>query len=265
MYKLPSILLVGCGHIGRAMLNGWLNQKLAPSVIVHRYPLTLPHPHIQVEAINDIPLKFQPDIILLATKPQQAKENISLIKPWIKNSIVISILGGKTLSWLQKQLPPTTSLIRAVPNIASELTLGMTIAVANNFVQPSQKQTVTHLFEAIGKIIWLDSEEKIDLATAISGCGPAYIFLLTELLQNISTQKGLPENLAKILACQTVIGSAALLAHSTEEAETLRKTVTTPQGITEKAIEILNDPHEWPDSLARALQAAINRSKEMIS
>ncbi len=265
MSPLPSLLIIGCGHMGKAMLKGWLQKGLSPSYIINRHQFDLSPPHHLVHSTQDVPKDFQPKAIILAVKPNQAAELIPQLKPWYKNTLIISVLGGKTLAWLQQQFGNHQSIIRVMPNTPSELGLGMTSMIANSRIQADQKQVADQLFNAIGKTAWLDSEQEMDIATAIAGCGPAYIFLLTELLQKIGQEKGLSKKLARLLACQTVIGSAALLQHSKEEAETLRKSVATPKGITEQAVNVLIQPDAWPASLEKALQAAADRSKTLSS
>lgn len=262
---LPSLLMIGCGHMGNAMLKGWLKKGLAPSYIVDRRQFDLPSPHKLVHSTENVPKNFQPDAIVLAIRPHQAAEIIPSLKAWSKKTVILSVLGGKNLAWLNQQFDENQAIIRIMPNTPAELGLGMTLMIANQHVSPQHKQSANTLFEAIGKIAWLDSEEKIDIATAISGCGPAYIFLLAELLQKIGEEKGLSKDLARLLARQTVIGSAALLDHSTEESEALRKAVATPNGITEQAVNVLNQPNAWPQNLAKALQAAADRSKSLSS
>lgn len=265
MPALPSLLIIGCGHMGKAMLKGWLKKGLSPSYIVNHSEFELPSPHVLVKSIQEVPRNFHPNAIILAVRPHQAEALIPLLKPWYENAVTLSVLGGKNLAWLNRQFGPGHGIVRVMPNTPSELGLGMTVMVANPQVTDHQKQITETLCTAIGKIAWLDSEQEMDMACAIAGCGPAYIFLLAELLQKIGEEKGLPSDLARLLARQTVIGSAALLNHSTEESETLRKAVATPNGITEQAINILNHPDAWPDSLSRALQAAADRSRALSS
>lgn len=265
MSSLPSLLMIGCGHMGKAMLKGWIKKGLNHSFIVNRHDFDLVTPHQLAHTIQDVPKTFQPEAVVLAVKPDQAAELIPHLKPWCKNIPVISVLGGKTLAWLQQQFGDHQSIIRVMPNTPSELGLGMTSMISNSQTQSNQKQIAERLFNAIGKTAWLDTEQEIDIATAIAGCGPAYIFLLAELLQKIGQEKGLSEDLARLLARQTVIGSAALLNHSREEAETLRKNVATPNGITEQAVNVLIQPDAWPHILSKALQAAADRSRALSS
>lgn len=265
MQILPSIMLVGCGHMGKAMLKGWIKKGLNHSYIINRNKIDLPAPHQWVNSIQEIPKDFKPEAIILAVKPDQAADLIPHLKPWAKDSVIISALGGKNLAWLEQHFEKHQSIIRVMPNTPSELGLGMTSMIQNHHVHSHHKQIAEQLFNAIGKTAWLDSEQELDIATAIAGCGPAYIFLLAELLQKIGQEKGLSKDLARLLARQTVIGSAALLGHSSEEAETLRKNVATPNGITERAINVLIQPDAWPENLSKALQAAADRSKALSS
>lgn len=263
MTTLPSLLIVGCGHMGKAMLKGWLKKGLAPSYIVNRSKFEVPAPHKLVSSLQEVPHDFKPDAIILAIRPHQAEALIPDLTPWVKDTPVLSVLGGKNLTWLAKQFGANHPNVQIMPNTPSELGLGMTLLVANDAVTEQQKKMTETLFTAIGKIAWLNSEKQMDFACSISGCGPAYIFLLAELLEKIGAENGLPKDIAKLMARQTVIGSAALLGHSHEESETLRKAVATPNGITEQAINVLNHPDAWPAILSQALQAAAKRSREL--
>ncbi|MDI2090869.1 pyrroline-5-carboxylate reductase [Commensalibacter oyaizuii] len=265
MSNIPPILLIGCGHMGKAMLKGWIQKGLSPSFIVHRHEIELPAPHKRVNSVHDIPQDFKPAAIILATKPHQAQEIIPDLAPWSKNAVNISVLGGRNLTWLEQQFGSDTAIVRAMPNTPSELGLGMTSAIGNPIVNSHQKELTDALLRAIGEVAWLQSEQDMDVATAIAGSGPAYIFLLAELLQKVGEEKGLSKELAKLLARQTVVGSAALLSRSKEESEDLRKAVATPNGITERAVNVLIDRKAWPDALSKAIQAAADRSKEMAS
>ncbi|CAI3951002.1 pyrroline-5-carboxylate reductase [Commensalibacter communis] len=265
MANLPSILLIGCGHMGHAMLKGWLKKGLETSVIVHRHALELPSPHQHVQSIAEIPKAFKPKAIILAMKPAQAAEIIPSLAPWTKEAVILSVLGGRDLTWLKNQFGDQQPVVRVMPNTPSELGLGMTSVVAGPTVTDQQKQLADDLLHAVGEVAWLDSEKEMDVATAIAGCGPAYIFLLAELLQKVGEEKGLSTELARLLARQTVVGSAALLGNSSQESEALRKAVATPGGITERAVNVLIDSKAWPDSLSKAIQAAADRSKEMAS
>lgn len=265
MANLSPILLIGCGHMGHAMLHGWLEKGLEPSVIVHRHKLDLPSPHQHVQSIAEIPKDFQPKAIILAMKPDQAAEIIPSLSPWTKDAVILSVLGGRNLAWLKSQFGDSQAVIRVMPNTPSELGLGMTSVVAGPTVTKEQKQLTDDLLHAIGEVAWLPTEKDMDVATAIAGCGPAYIFLLAELLEKLGEEKGLPKELSRLLARQTVVGSAALLGKSSKESEDLRKAVATPGGITERAINVLIEPKAWPESLSKALQAAADRSKEMSS
>lgn len=265
MANLSPILLIGCGHMGHAMLDGWLKKGLDPSVIVHRHDLDLPSPHKHVRSIDEISKDFHPRAIILAMKPDQAAKIIPSLSPWTKDAVILSVLGGRNLSWLKSQFGDTQAVIRVMPNTPSQLGLGMTSVVADSLVNKEQKQLTDDLLHAIGEVAWLPTEKDMDVATAIAGSGPAYIFLLAELLQKVGEEKGLSKDLARLLARQTVVGSAALLGESDKESEDLRKAVATPGGITERAINILIESKAWPESLSKAIQAAADRSKEMSS
>lgn len=262
---LPSILMIGCGHMGKAMLKSWLDHHLPPSVIVNRSTFSLPSPHRLVSSIDDIPADCNPDVIVLAVKPHQAKEVTPALKKWANKALFISVLAGKTLEGLGEQLGKDAAIMRVMPNTPVEIGKGMISAIANQHVTSQQRKIGESLLHTMGQVAWLDAEEQMDAAAAIAGSGPAYIFLLAELLQNAAEEQGLSHDLAKQLARQTVIGSAALLANTSKESSQLRQEIATPNGMTERALNVLMEKKAWPDAMSKAITAATKRSKEMAS
>ncbi len=178
-------------------------------------------------------------------------------------AIVLSILAGIPIARLSALLGVQNPIVRAMPNTPAAIGQGMTVAVAGPGVSPAQHALCDRLLAASGELAWLEDEALIDPATAVSGCGPAYVFLLAELLEQEGVAQGLPPALARQLARKTVSGSGALLAGSHEESAQLRRNVTSPNGVTERALAVLMDRAAWPASVERALSAATARSREL--
>ncbi|HUW80394.1 MAG TPA: pyrroline-5-carboxylate reductase [Acidocella sp.] len=263
---LPPLLLVGGGRMGGAMLAGWRERGFNDVVVVDPSPEAagLAGPNVTVvAAAPDIPVGFVPSAVVLAVKPQMAAEVLTAYARFAGNAVFISIMAGKTLHAIGGMLGVKAALVRAMPNTPAAVRQGITVAVAGAQVSPHQKALANDLLAATGQITWVEDEALLDPVTAISGGGPAYVFLLTELLEKAGVDQGLPWELARQLARQTIIGSAALLAASEEDAAKLRIAVTSPNGTTERALAVLRADDAWPKSFAQAIQAATERSREL--
>ncbi len=259
----PAILLLGCGRMGGAMLAGWRAGGLAPSVIVD--------PALEaagreadrlVASVEAIPAGFRPDVVVLAVKPQMADAVLPSLAGRLGDALVISIMAGRSVSSLSDALA-TATIVRAMPNTPAAIGQGMTVAYAGPSVEPAQRTLAERLLRSSGELAWIDEEALMDAVTAVSGSGPAYVFLLAELMEQTGIGLGLPPALARLLARRTVAGSGALLAASDEDAAALRRGVTSPNGTTERALAVLMAPEAWPDSLRRALGACAERSREL--
>ena len=150
-----------------------------------------------------------------------------------------------------------------MPNTPAAVRQGVTVACAGPGVDAAQRALCDRLLQAIGVVAWAEQESLLDPVTAVSGSGPAYVFLLAELLEQAAIEQGIPADLARVLARQTVAGSGALLAASPEDSAALRKAVTSPGGTTEAALRVLMAPDAWPATLSRAVQSATRRSREL--
>ncbi|MBS0960645.1 pyrroline-5-carboxylate reductase [Acetobacter thailandicus] len=266
---LPSVLLAGCGKMGTAMLEGWLSQGLRPSVILDRHDQTLPHPHRHIRQTEELPADFIPDVIVMAVKPQTSDSLLHQLTRRFAGVPVLSLMAGRTLESLSQHSfahtghPP--AIIRAMPNTPCALGVGMTGLYAGPHVTEQQKHDCEKLAGAVGKTIWVEQESQMDIVTAVSGSGPAYIFLLAELLEKAGTDQGLPPHTARELARQTIYGAGCLLSHSTLDAAELRTRVTSPGGTTAAALNVFMAPDAWPDTVTKAIQAAVSRSEELAS
>ena len=262
---LPPLLLVGGGKMGGAMLAGWVKQGLAPSVVIDPADgaQALAGPNVTVvTGPNRLPPGFSPGCIILAVKPQMADEVLPELRPLMGDSLVLSIMAGRTLRSLEEALG-TGRHIRAMPNTPASIGQGFTVAYAGPGVDQNQRGLANALLSAVGDVAWVEDEALIDPVTAISGGGPAYVFLLAELLEQAGTDHGLPPELARKLARATVAGSGALLGASEADTADLRRAVTSPKGTTEQALAVLMRADAWPASVRKAIAAATDRSREL--
>lgn len=269
--RLPSsLVLVGAGKMGSAMLDGWLALGLSPSRVVAvdpglnddaREALAAKGISIAASAQDVRP----PEVLVLAIKPQMldaAADSLSgLIGP---QTLVISVLAGKTIADLQSRCPAARAIVRAMPNTPAAVGRGITALVANRDVTPAQRTLADGLLRAVGKVEWLDDEGLIDAVTAVSGSGPAYVFHLVEAMAAAGAAIGLPADLAMRLARATVEGAGELLHQSEFAPATLRQNVTSPGGTTAAALAVLMDEaNGLPPLMAKAIAAAKKRAEEL--
>jgi pyrroline-5-carboxylate reductase len=179
------------------------------------------------------------------------------------NTVFLSIMAGRTIGGIGTLLGSPAAIVRAMPNTPAAVRQGVTVACPGPNVSAPQRALCDRLLQAIGKVAWVEDEPLLDPVTAVSGSGPAYVFLLAELMEQAAIEQGIPPDLARLLARQTVSGSGALLAASTEDAAALRVAVTSPGGTTAEALSILMDPDAWPIAMSQAIAAATRRSREL--
>jgi pyrroline-5-carboxylate reductase len=266
MGAIPPILLVGCGRMGSAMLSGWREQGLAPSVAVDPAPSAAEFAGPDMTVVADaaaIPADFVPAAVVLAVKPQNAAATLPNYARFAGNTVFLSIMAGRTIAGIAALLGPSAAIVRAMPNTPAAVRQGVTVACAGPGVSTSQKALCERLLQAIGTVARVEDEALLDPVTAVSGSGPAYVFLLAELLEQAAIEQGIAPDLARLLARQTVSGSGALLAASKEDSADLRKAVTSPGGTTAEALSVLMDPDAWPVAMSRAIAAATRRSREL--
>jgi pyrroline-5-carboxylate reductase len=262
---LPPVLLVGCGRMGGAMLASWLERGLSPSVLVDPAP-RLPEGAASLTVLADagkVPADFSPSAVVLAIKPQQAASVLPQFTRFAGSAVFLSIMAGRTIGGMRAALGPQAAVVRAMPNTPAAIRAGTSVACAGPGVGAAQKELCGTLLGAVGKIAWVADEGLLDAVTALSGSGPAYVFLLAELLERAGVEQGLPADLARLLARRTIYGAGALLEASPEDAAALRAAVTSPGGTTERALAVLMEQDAWPDSVSRALAAATQRSRAL--
>ena len=265
------LLLVGAGKMGGALLAGWLRQGLDPASVYVQDPTPAPE-SAALMASHGIRVRHQaklpasPAVIVVAVKPQVIDEVLPALGPAIGLlTVVLSIAAGRTLANLASHLPEGTAIVRAMPNTPAAIGQGMTVACASGEVTRDQALLCNMLLEAVGDVIWMDDERLIDAATAVSGSGPAYVFLLAECLAEAGVEAGLDPELAARLARATVSGAGELLRRSDLSPAQLRQNVTSPKGVTAQALEVLMGKDGFADLLKRAVAAAARRSRELSS
>ncbi|HZT26980.1 MAG TPA: pyrroline-5-carboxylate reductase [Pseudolabrys sp.] len=259
------LVLLGAGKMGQAMLDGWLARGLSAKKIV----VIEPQPSKAVKALARRGLVLNPKqakpaaAIVIAVKPQTAPEAIPTVRPFTgKSTLVVSIMAGRTIRFLEGALPGA-AIVRAMPNTPAAIGRGITVAVGNNKVSPKQRKQATDLLAAIGAVEWASDEGVMDAVTAVSGSGPAYVFLLAEAMTKAGIAAGLPQALAAKLTRETVAGSGELLHRSDLDAAALRQNVTSPGGTTAAALEVLIGPGGFDELLTRAIAAATRRGREL--
>jgi len=262
------LVLLGAGKMGGAMLEGWLAAGLPPERVV----VLDPHPAPEVEALATRGVALNPPAsvigaagaIVVAVKPQVAADILPGLSAHIgPQTLVLSIMAGKTLGFLAATLPAGTAAIRSMPNTPAAIGRGVTVAVANAHTSAPQRALAHALLATTGSVEWIQDERLMDAVTAVSGSGPAYVFLLAEALARAGVAAGLPEELAERLARATVSGSGELLHRMTADAATLRRNVTSPGGTTAAALDVLMADDGLQPLLDRAVAAAARRSEEL--
>ena len=266
---VPALLLVGCGKMGGALLNGWLERSLAQRlVVVEPGPGAAGFagkPGVEVLAAAEaIAADLVPAVIVLAVKPQAMEGVLPAYRRFAAGgALFLSIAAGKTLASFARALGGDAAVVRAMPNTPAAIGRGIAVACANARVSPAQRALAERLLAAVGEVGWVQDEALIDAVTAVSGSGPAYVFLLIECLAKAGEAAGLPAGLATRLARATVVGSGELARLSPESAAALREAVTSPGGTTRAALDVLMAKDGLEPLLRRAVLAAAKRSREL--
>jgi pyrroline-5-carboxylate reductase len=260
-----NILLVGAGKMGTAMLEGWLRFGTPVSKVA----VIEPEPSERLDALVAQGLTLNPQTsadfaaAVIAVKPQIAPELMPAVAPLLGNdTVVVSIMAGRTLRFLGDNLPEA-AIVRAMPNTPAAIGRGITVAVPNGRVSSAQRELVDALLAAIGTVEWTSDESLMDAVTAVSGSGPAYVFLLAECMARAGNLAGLPPGLASNLAKATVAGAGELLGRSGLDPASLRQNVTSPGGTTAAAVDVLMRERGLQLLLTEAIAAATRRSREL--
>ena len=266
-----QFLVIGAGNMGGALLSGWVSGRcpiMSPSqlVILDPKPSEAALGAIKKGAIHlsqPSDEVGQADVVLVATKPQLFETVAKEVLPYIKSgALVISIMAGTTLETLSKAFPNQFH-IRAMPNTPAAIKEGVTAFVSGAGVKTPQKKLAKKLLSAGGKVAEVETENLIDVVTAVSGSGPAYVFHLAEALEAAAIKIGMPEDIAPIFARQTIIGAGALLKNDERSPKQLREAVTSPNGTTQAALDVLMDNGAMALLMRETVTAALKRSKEL--
>ena len=263
-----KLLLVGCGKMGSALLQGWLNAGLEAAQFYVQEPnpdaaladLGV-HLNVDIGALQEA----APSVIILAIKPQLAVDvlpSIALLAA--PETLVISLMAGVSINTMSDLLGGEASFVRTMPNTPAAIGAGMTALYASSGTQEDQKAAAEALLAAVGQTVWLDTEKALDAVTAISGSGPAALFQMVDALAAAGVNLGLQQDMAAQLAMQTIIGSASMLCEDEADPRQLRVNVTSPGGTTEAALDVLmGDTGGLVDLMRRATQAAAARAGEL--
>ncbi len=267
--NVGPVLLVGAGKMGGAMLDGWLGRGLDPAITVVLDPS--PPDEVRdliasrgVQLNPDLSSAPAPGIVVVAVKPQLMDDVLPTIADQVQpGTVVVSIAAGTTIARLEAAVPEGTAVIRAMPNTPAAIGRGISVCVANARATEEHRAQATALLEASGEVAWIDDERQIDAVTAVSGSGPAYVFLLTECMTEAGVEAGLPADLAARLARATVSGAGELMHKSPLDPSVLRQNVTSPGGTTAAALEVLMGQGGLKPLMARAVAAAQRRAREL--
>lgn len=264
------LLLVGCGKMGGAMLSGWLKSGITEGGVYivdpsDQNPFAGETGVTVCNSAADLPGDLDPQVVILAVKPQMMDGVVPDYSRFVgPDTVFVSVAAGKTIAYFEERLGTDAAIVRAMPNTPAAIGQGITACCPNRHVADGQLALSMALLEAVGEAVSVDDEAQIDAVTALSGGGPAYVFLLIESMAKAGEAAGLPQDLAARLALVTVAGAGQLALSSNEDPAQLRKNVTSPGGTTQEALNVLmRDTDGLPDLMVEAIAAATNRSKEL--
>jgi len=266
-----TLVLAGCGKMGGAMLEGWLEQGIparrifavepdhtTAAMLEKRFGI-----HLSARP-EDLPAHLSPAAVIFAIKPQMmdtvAPNYARFSSP---ATVFLSIAAGRTISYFESVLGTDAAIVRTMPNTPAAVRRGITVACPNPRVSEAQRRFCSDLLLAVGEVEWISDEGLIDAVTALSGGGPAYVFLLAECMAQAGIAAGLPEALANRLARVTVSGAGELMHQSPDAPKTLRTNVTSPGGTTAEALRVLMADDGWQPLITKAIAAATARSREL--
>ncbi|MGF1650730.1 MAG: pyrroline-5-carboxylate reductase [Hyphomicrobiaceae bacterium] len=267
-----NLALVGCGKMGFAMLSGWI----AGGVPADRVIVQEPSPTEQVDTfcrargircvatLREAALAEPLAVAVMAVKPQVMTDVLATVVPYVgTQTLIVSIAAGRTIASFEAQVPASVAVIRTIPNTPAAIGRGITVCCGNSHVTADQQTLCERLLAVVGEVGWVEDEGLIDAATAVSGSGPAYVFLVAEALAAAGVEAGLSPELARRLADATVSGAGELLRQSHDEPAQLRRDVTSPNGTTEAALRVLMAADGLGALMTKAVLAARDRSREL--
>ena len=255
--------------MGGALLGGWLAHGVAADRVAVVEPageaaadMRARHGVRVVAAPEHLDPAFAPGVVVLAVKPQ-VMDAVAPAYRRFAGAVFLSIAAGKSIGYFARHLGEDAAIVRAMPNMPAAVRRGISVLCANPAVTGEQREACATLLEAVGEVVWIADESLLDAVTAVSGSGPAYVFLVIECLARAGADAGLPADLAARLARATVSGSGALAETAGEPAATLRRNVTSPGGTTEAALAVLMADDGLQPLMTRAVAAAAKRSREL--
>ncbi|MEM7744058.1 MAG: pyrroline-5-carboxylate reductase [Pseudomonadota bacterium] len=266
---MTTVLLVGCGNMGYAMMKGWLGAD--PALDVH---VVEPAEALRsraaaagataVESAEALPAGLTPALTVLAVKPQVMAQVVPAYAGLAGGATTfVSVAAGTTIATLAAMLPGATPIIRAMPNTPAAIGAGMFVCCANAQTGGAARDLTTHLLATSGVVDWIDDEDLMDAVTALSGSGPAYVFHMIEAMTSAGVAVGLPAPLAAKMAMQTVMGAGRLAAEATDPPGALREQVTSPGGTTAAGLSVLMGEDRLTDLMTRTVAAARDRGREL--
>ena len=259
-----GLVLLGCGKMGSAMLQGWLSDGLPPASVHVIDPY--PSDWLQSTGVGiNAALPANPAVVLIAVKPQMMGDALPAIAAMGNGeTLFISVAAGTPISAFEEALGAESPIIRAMPNTPAAVGQGITAIIGNALATGAHLDMAQGLLEAVGDVVRLDHEDQMDAVTGVSGSGPAYVFHMIECLAAAGEAQGLNADLSMQLAKATVAGAGALAMQSEEPPSQLRVNVTSPNGTTQAGLEqLMNDGDGLPPLMARTVKAATDRSKEL--
>ncbi len=266
---MNKIAFVGAGSMAEAIIAGLVNKKFAKKERIYVSNKD------NEDRLNEIHRKYgviitknkqkvieDADVVILATKPYDIKNALSEINEYLQeNQLVVSVIAGISTHYIQSELNGKNPVIRTMPNTSATIGYSATAIAKGNFASDDHIETTKTLFQAIGTVSVVE-ESQMDIVTAISGSGPAYIYYLVEAMEKAAIEEGLEQKIAKQLINQTVIGAGKMLSQSNEQAEVLRENVTSPNGTTAAGIASLT-ANNFKNTVVECVKSAMNRSIEL--
>ncbi len=261
-----GLVLLGCGKMGSAMLQGWLAQGvLARAVwVVDPFPSDWVQGLVAQGLRLNTALPADPAVVLIAVKPQMMADALPTMAAYGARSLFVTVAAGTRISTYEQVLGAGARVVRAMPNIPAAVGRGVTAIVGNGAATGADMDLAETLLQAVGKVVRLEGEYQMDAVTAVSGSGPGYVFHLVEALADAGVAEGLPADLAMTLARATLAGAGEMLQQSPLSAAALRESVTSQKGTTAAGLEVLMDAETgFPALMRRAVKAAADRGREL--
>lgn len=262
--KARGLVMLGCGKMGQAMLEGWLARGVPAGSVWVIDPFPSDWVRAQGMQVN-AGLPENPAVAIVAVKPQFMDQALPQLKPLGgSGTLIVSVAAGTPIAVFETVLGAGTRVIRAMPNTPAAIGKGITAIIGNAAAGPADADLAEALLSAVGQVVRLKTEDQIDAVTGVSGSGPAYVFFMIDALAAAARAEGLPDDMAMRLAKATVAGAGALAEAASETPEQLRINVTSPGGTTQAGLEVLMDPATGLGPLMlRTVAAAAGRSREL--